>query len=225
MKRSVRRDESLPAFKCDVPALGTAIASLLEQFSDGDPRLSIQVSLGHEELSFVSTDEILAVASSLPSTVYDVTILVFDSSNGRQRYASLTARYDDSLSISAKAESEAWCAGVTEVIRAFAVRHRRWYGALRSWVVWAAAIMMTIGPLFVPSVAKRPVSSLGWADVPWFVTLGALWALSFGYRRVFRPFTLVVRHDESWMRKYATEITVIAALISAAAAVIALTQR
>jgi hypothetical protein len=99
MKRTVDRDQNLPAFACDPPSLQTLISALLAHFGDGEKRLSIDVKLKNEELSFSSMEELMSQQAVLPNTVRDIWISIRDWKSDSTRSVRLSSRYRDMPSV------------------------------------------------------------------------------------------------------------------------------
>jgi hypothetical protein len=92
-------------------------------------------------------------------------------------------------------------------------------------MVWVSAFALG----FFPAVLGLPGSPFAIRSIAfttaWLSGLVLAWAVYFRFKLIFPPFELRIRAEERWIRKFATEITVLAAVISAVAAIIALVQK
>lgn len=224
MKRTISREVYLPAFACDLASLSSLVSGMLEPFSGGEPTVNIHFTIGKEELSFETFEELFEYRDKLPSSVTELVIRISDWSTSH-RWARISSRHHDQVRIYVEGESTSWCAAATEVAQDFAQRHKRWYASLRPWMVFTAGTLLWIIPSLYEKVNANAPSRSPQFVITWIATLLVIGSVYFRFQSIFRPFVLKVRSEERILQRFATEITVIAALVSAAAALLALLSK
>lgn len=221
MKRKIDRQHSLPPFACDFPSLDVLISELSRHFGDNDLQITIDIKLPNQELSFASVDEILGHCNLLPDSAQQIWIHM-NQWKPAWRQLTVTSYHGDSPIIIVKSDDVGWAAGATEIVRDFALRHKRWYAPLRPWLIWLIGVVLGILPAGLKYTNVTNGMKGGLELVIWLLGWALIWSVFLRYRQLFPPFELLVRPKSSWLRKYFNEITVVAAVITAMAAIIAL---
>lgn len=221
MKRSFERDRELPRFRCAPPALESFVEDVRDAFRDGEPRFSITVELNGETAEFEAFGELRA-ATFLPTEVRRFSLHVSDWSRDRHRSFRLWARGAGNPKASAEGDSDAWCAGLVELSRAFASRHRVWYSFIPPWLFGFLLAAFGTVPWIASSLFGTEILSSWSRAVAFLIAWGLLLYLWISSSRIFPSAVLVLQPEEKWIKRYSVEITVIAAAISAVAAILAL---
>lgn len=189
MVRSIERTKRFPPFRCDAAEIERFTQEIFAEFKDGDPRLSINVVLPGEELTFSVWDE-LRQAEGLPALVTEWSLSIHDQKQSRR--CSISSRYDNYAHVHATSTSEAWCAGLVEIVRSFAHQHRRWYWPIRFGVMLAA--MSIAGGTFGAWVASRSPAPITAAPAITWLLCGLILFFSIvSYRRIFPPAQIIIR--------------------------------
>lgn len=215
MNRKFERKAKLPAFLCDLSTFENFILEMVQEFPSGSPRISISVSNPGEELSFSSIDEIRAYGK-LPATVHNLNVHIGDYFNDDGRVVSLISGSDKAYA-RADGPSEVWCAGVVEKAKVFARNSRTWYWFIHPALIWALSIVAFNFMVQIVLNQKKyayPMASI----ITLTIFSGITGYLFFCYGRVFRPISIVINSKDSWTKKYATELMIGAAIVSAIAA-------
>lgn len=213
MKREVERDKNLPSFEIDVAELEVLLGRLIDLFDDPDKvRCSIDIKLKDEALSFKSVDEIKGY-DALKGKVTNFSIWL---SQNEKRISIRTNMFISTLvTVSTKADSEAWCAGAIETVHSFITSHRTWY----YWFVkWPFGLLL-MAMAFVPSVAEK----LGHKDLFANTTMSSAWlfvtlflAILYFTKGKFLPVaTLRISNEDGFLRRRAPELSLIIALLTA----------
>ncbi len=215
MKRSFERRSKLPAFACELATFENLLNEMAEEFPSKSPKLSISVSLSGEDLTFESIEEIRQY-NALPSRISNLSVRLGEYAQEGTRSLSVRSGIMDLPQVYADGPSEAWCAGLVEKTRLFARHHRRWYWFIKPWVVWLLTVV-TGGFLSFGATGpeKYRLSKIGLGSllIFWLIT----WYLFFSYGRIFKPMVLITNLEESWLKRYSTELTIAAAVVSALA--------
>ena len=235
MKRTLIRAYQLPAFRTDLAGLEALVATLVKEFEPEKPRVYLEVTLPGERLEFGSFDEMRS-APGLPPRLTVLWISIRDrfmsdraGDDDRDRSCSIRLSASSQANVTAEAQSAAWAAGLIETVKEFAARNKVWYGPLRPWVVVVVSFAFSLLPAVFafsplapdPFLTVRPKFTLGPLALPWALAMITLWALMFRFPRLFPQAVVVVRDEHSWIRRHATELTVLGTLLSALAAIYA----
>lgn len=217
MKREVERKLKLPAFSVSVSQLGVLISRLTELFSEEDKlHLSIDVTLKSEKLSFDSIDELMSYPHLRGGiTEFSVWILQYGSANRMVSIVSGSFLFDSRSTVSAKAETEAWCAGVLETVHSFMLSHKLWYHwfviAPIGWLLFFIGNVPTVALQFVEegTVIQKPIV------FAWLAIVFTLFVLWIGKGQLLPSSVLRVTEDDGFIRRHASELSLLIALASA----------
>jgi len=188
----------------------------LSQLTEDKLNLTIEIERRGEDLEFNSIDELETYAPNLPARVNTMKWRVYDF----PRSCRLQPTFFVGLGVVASAPTEAWCAGAIAVVETHAKRNRLWYSWIQPWIVWLVALILGFVPLLSDRLLNRPMSTPAGAALIALQTL--FWTIYFSYGRLLPRHVLVLRIEESWLRRYATELTVLLAVLSFIISVIAL---
>lgn len=215
MKREVERKQKLPAFSITVSELGVLLPRLIALFEDQDKvSVTIRVVLKNEKLSFDSIDELTAYPH-LRGRITDFSVWLSHYNSGRRVSISSGTIFDSRSTVSAEAESEAWCAGAIETVQSFMQTHKLWY----HWFVvapigWALFVLGN-----APTVALQFMTKGAVIDKPivfaWLAVVLTLFVLWVGKGRLLPSSVLRVTEDESFIRRHASELSLLLALATA----------
>jgi len=212
MKRSFEREAKLTAFRCDLATLESFVTDLCIEFSPDKPRISINID---------SFEEIKAL-EMLPASIVTFSIVLSNYKEGNSRYIYLgKATYKPY--IKAKSSSEAWCAGIVEKTKRFAQSNRPWYWFISPWIPYSLMLLCALILSYsgIGMIVSKQLGTMKTASKLVTVLISLLLAgyLFFAYERIFSPIVLLVRSEESWIKKHSTEITIVAAIVSALATI------
>ncbi len=213
MKREVERDKNLPSFEMDLAELEVLLERLVVLFDEPENvHCSIDFKLKNETLEFESVEEIKNY-KGLKGRVTKFRVWL---SQGSKRISLSTNMLLSSLvTVSTKADHEAWCAGAIETVHAFVLAHRTWY----HWFVkWPFGILL-LAMIFVPSVIEK----IGYEDLFKNKALSAAWlflalflsVLYFTKGKFLPVVTLRISNEESFIRRKAPELSLLIALLTA----------
>ena len=220
MKREVQRSCKLPAFEIDLASLGVLHGKIAELFeSQGNIHHSIDIEKKNEELSFSGVDEI----RTYPELNGRITkFSLWYSQKGRRLRVDCTEFLGSSASASATAETEAWCAGALETVKAFFESHRVWYHWFRSlpfgWLLFGAINMPGAFIWFRIFNKTLTVSSASIAG--WILATITVAILYFGKGRLLPAASLIITEEESYWHRKAPEWSLIIALLAAVLTVV-----
>lgn len=223
MKREVERKQKLPAYAISVSQLSVLVARLTDLFQGQDKdkvNITIRITLKNEKLSFDSIDELLAYPE-LRGRVADFSVWASQYNSGRRVWLSSGSLLFDSRStIHAEAESEAWCAGAIETVQSFLQPHKVWYHwfvvAPIGWILFFLGNGPTVALQFMPkgTVIDKTVA------FAWFAIVLTLFVLWIGKGRLLPSSVLRVTEEDSFLRRHASELSLLMALISAVLTVV-----
>ena len=212
MQRQVERERVLPAFSLGLGDFEVLIKRLLALFDAEDVYVSINITLKGEELTFKSVEEIKEYAA-LKGTVGTFSIWI---SAGNKRI-SLRSRllFGQMPTISAVADSEAWCAGATETAYSFLVAYRRWYSwfiaAPIGWLLLILGNTPIVAILVLPKGTPVPKPIL----IAWLAAVLVLIVLFISRSTLLPAATLRITEEDSFVNKHAAELSLVIALVSA----------
>lgn len=215
MKREVERKQKLPAFSITVSQLGVLIPRLLALFEEQDKvSVTIRVILKSERLSFDSIEELVAYPD-LRGHITDFSVWLSHYSSGRRIWISSGTVFDSRSTVSAEAELEAWCAGAIETVHSFVQPHKLWYHwfvvAPIGWMLFVLGNAPTVALQFMAKgiVINKPLI------FAWLAVVLALFILWIGKGRLLPSSILRVTEDDSYIRRHASELSLLIALASA----------
>lgn len=214
MKREVERERTLPAFSIDLGELEALWIRLTGLFEKTDKIYSsIELKLPNETLRFDNIHE-LKQYPYLKGRIREFSLML--SHNDRQVWIRSHRIVNPQAVVTARAETEAWCAGATETAYSFLQSYRVWFhwfvSAPIGWILLSLANAPGLLRLAFPH-SFAPNTTFYAA---WLVTLLALGIL-YGFRRkLFPAVTLRITEEESFIRRHSAELSLVVALISAA---------
>ncbi len=212
MKREVSRDRNIPAFRIALADLGALLERLEPLFPEGKFSPTVTISLKNEELKFDTIAEIAAF-KGLPAQVTTFKLWIYGGA-GKSLSLRTGSFFGASTTVSASADNEAWCAGAVEVVWQFLQPYRLWYGPLRGWPLNVTALVGVNFPTFlsifgIKSISQSPLLLAAWAVAS--LALGALFA---GKNRLLPPAILQIAKEESVLRRYMPELTLLVAVLA-----------
>jgi len=220
MKKRVSREKRLPAYRLDLAALEALIAKLIPEFGQ-EPRVRVHIELKNAQYDFSSVDEIRA-CTDLPSEVVDFRLSVGDSSYEKDCTVRSGGFFNSGPKVMAESDSEAWCAGVVEIVVTFITTNRRWYSAITGWPIYIIAIF---SPLLFSALSSSKFTSLN-SHPYWWLPLALIWLVSsvifYAPSRTLPNAVLQVRSIDSVLRKFMPELTLLTAAIAVIVSVVGL---
>ena len=226
MRREIEKDAILNPTSCDLPEFGSLLRAVVAAFGASLPVPSIKVSLPGEVLEFDDIDDLLESADRLPSRITNISVGFIDHALDDSRSCWIRVWFGY-LRVSASGTDPVWCAGVVDLARDFAQRHSRWYS-------YAIRRILRILSYFLIGFVVVGAGKIAWRnlDAPTIAlalaVLAAIAAVLGAYifdDRLFPSVSISVRQEPSFLKRYQTEITVIAAAVSAVAAFLAILLR
>jgi len=220
VKKQVNRERKLPAFSLSTGELEVLWSRLRKLFDDpADIYVRIQIRLPSEQLEFANFEE-LKQYPHLPSRVTNFDIWL--SQNERHITIRSQWRLGSRATVSATAESEAWCAGAIETVFSFVQSYKLWYSWFLSTPVFWVLNLMANAPVVAlmstgdrlervhPFLAEHPVVVfIGWPGA--FFTLLLLW---FANERLLPSAVIRISDSEGFVRKHAVELQLTLAAVS-----------
>lgn len=214
MERKVDRERKLSAFEIDLGDLEALLQRLCQLFdSQAVVRCKIEISLKQESLTFKSVDEIKEYGA-LKGSVAKFFIRIFDM-NCRSISVSSGCRIFYQATVSANAESEAWCAGAIETVTSFLQTKRVWYHWFAAWPYTVLILIMAGIPYAIGKIIEKDFFKNKSFAIGWLITMLLFAILSISRERFFPAGSLTITSDESFLRRKASELTLIIAIISA----------
>ena len=221
MERRIVRNKTLPSFSIDIAELELLISKITSEFNaDDELHTSITIKLSNVELRFSSVAE-LRVSTELPDKINDLklymasrgkTVLLLPSLAGTM-FASFAGPYV----VSAESDSEAWCAGMVDVISTTAHKNKALYSMINK-IPFLPILFVAIFMLFM-----IPDDSFQKIDKNTLAIPLSLFLLLYQIKlKLFLPFTLKIKSSESIIRRFAPELALIFALVGCIAGVAAL---
>jgi len=211
MEREVEREKKLPAFSIRLGELEALWQRLLSLYDNAENVYgSIDITLSAEKLEFDNIEE-LKQYPGLKGKITNFSLRV--SKGGRRVYLRSGSFLNSECIVSAAAETEAWCAGAIETVFSFLRSYKVWYSWLASAPLgWVLLIFANI-----PSIAfwTLPKGSIGMLSITgWLSTLIALVFIYFFRWRLFPVAAIRITEEESYIRRYSSELSLIIALLS-----------
>jgi hypothetical protein len=214
MKRSFERSTKLPPFRCDLPAFESLVDEVRGALDPEKTSITLSISLENgEQIDFEDFNE-LRTAPALPAQIHRVRVQLYERFGERKwgLYAS-----DGPAVVRVNGDSAAWCAGLEARTLDFAKRHAVW---ARSFVEnFALAFTGLIAGLSAAPVARA--MSGRWIAAQ-LVGVAIVLYLYFSRNRFFPQFTIDLRKEETALTRRGPTIALVAAVVSAIAAVLQL---
>lgn len=216
MKREFISIGTIPAFRAKLSDFRKFIGELERQFP-AKREVQINVYLSNQSsVSFTDLEEFFE-GSALPEVIRGIEISIGDPSDGRGLGITLGATLAARSGFIVGGPDYVWPNGVGQFIREFFSEHRRWYSFFRTGrgtLLIPLIIGVLVGFTLSVSGIERPRSTA------LVVTglLGLLMPLA-RYQRLFPLAVIVVRGNESFLRRWLPEVSTAIALASLAAAI------
>jgi hypothetical protein len=218
MKREVERKKKLPAFSFGIGELEILWGRLLALFDSSETvHCNIEIKLPSENLKFESIEE-LKRYTQLRGRITKFSLWL--SQGGRRVLITSSYSFGFPPEVSATAETERWCAGAIETVFSFVQSNRLWY----HWFVSVPFGVIFYLFLFIPFTALMFLPKgqsldktllTGWIGI--VITLGILY---FAKTILLPSSVLRVTQEEGFIRRYAAELSLIIAIITAILTVI-----
>lgn len=213
MKRELNREKNLPSFSLSVGDLELLWNRVSDLFGDGELYRTITVELSSERLEFDDIEE-LKDCTYLPDKITDFS-LSFSLLRGGKRVTVSPRRGLSNLSyVAAHADNEAWCAGAIETVYSLVSSNREWYSWFNSapigYILWFLILMPSIFTILLPD--DHQYNSIVWLG--WLVTLCTIGFLYMFKSKLLPAAVLTIRERDSFIRRYASELSLILGLIS-----------
>ena len=214
MKREVERDKNLPSFEMDVVEFGVLIDRLIALFDEPENvHSSIDFKLKNESLEFESVEEIQNY-KELKGKVTNIRVWL---SQGGKRISISTNMFMSSLvTVSTKADTEAWCAGAIETVHSFVLTHRTWYHWFIKWPFGTLLLLMVWAPTIVDKVGSEDILKNDTLSSAWMFLTILLGVLFLSRGRLLPVVTLRITNEEGFIRRRAPELSLAIALLTAA---------
>jgi hypothetical protein len=212
MRREVKRSRGLQAFRIDLPQLEALLIRIVGLFPSTPVSQVINVRVGDEELEFANVEEMRTYAD-LPSRITSFRIRVSEGSRRVSLAAERQVGTPTSASVSAEAETPAWCAGAVETVDTFLRGHRQWYFWFRGGPLLIAAILAMILPAVALALAGVETVAIRFLapSIAGFIALLGLYLME---DRLFPVAVLEVRQVETAIRQYMPELTLFMAALA-----------
>lgn len=222
MKREVKRQRVLPAYRIDIPEIGLLWKRCRDLFPEPDKvYCSLIFELPAETLRFSSFEELVGFQGLPPQvTVFSLWLNQGDRHISLRSSTILGSRPE----VSAGGDGEAWCAGAVETVYSFLANHRATY----SWFIaaplgWMLFLLTSVVPLatalaskfWQPELRIPVAAAYSWAALICTVSL-----LYFTRHRLFPMTVLVVRETQGYIRRHVAELSLFVAVVSAALSII-----
>jgi hypothetical protein len=212
MKREVRREAKLPAFSITLAELELLWGKLVALFDTPEGIYAmIDVTLPSEQLEFRNVEE-LRNYNALPS---QITSFWISLSKGERSVNIRMGSFLIRPEVSAKAESEVWCAGAVECVMTFAHAHKLWYNwFLAVPVGWALVLVGNI-PISMLTLSSKGTHIERTFILAWLAILATLGILYVAKSRLLPPGVIQVSTSEGILKRRAPELALLLALVSA----------
>jgi hypothetical protein len=221
LKTEINREKKLPAFEMSLVEADLLIESIRNHAFDRALPVTIEIEIKHrqETLRFESISE-MTNHSSLDSRELKFSLLMVQGENSLAiKSEQLLAAHPVAL---AKGSTAVWCAGAIEAVAISLARRHIWYGLFIQSRVMVTAVVLFGGSLlwWVDSIkpAKLPEKA-GWLVI---ATIGLMMLLAHFRSTIFPAAVLHIRREENFLKRKGAEITVIATVVAAFAAVLGL---
>lgn len=197
------------------------IVRLLALFEEqDDAHVSIDIELKNEKLSFVDVNELVAYPD-LRGKIADFSVWVYNYRSGhRISISSGGRRFRTHSTVSAKADTEAWCAGAIETVHSFLQTHKLWYHWFLVTPIGWLILILGYGPTFVLLVAPKETVIEKPIIFAWLAIVLTLFILWIGRRKLLPSSILRLTDEEGFIRRYASELSLSIALVSVALTII-----
>jgi hypothetical protein len=222
MRRNVERESKLPAFSVNVAELEVLWNRLLKLFEDSDSdryysRLS--VTLPSEELVFDNIEE-LRQYSELKGKTSNFSLTLSEYSSSRR--ISIRSGYilSSHALVRVSGDNEAWCAGAIEVVLSFLQNHKIWYSWLVSAPLGWYLFLLTWVPNIIFALLPKDIKINKLFVAAWLAITITLAIIYIGRAKLLPSSIIRFSDEESFIKKYGVELSLIIAVISAVLTII-----
>ncbi|MDP3266881.1 MAG: hypothetical protein Q8M39_08635 [Sulfuricurvum sp.] len=214
MKREVTREKIIPSFLIGISELEALIDRMSLLFNQNDRiNISISISIPFETLEFNSVQE-LREYSDIKGKTSEFRIWLNQDNKRISIHSTSKTFFYSVCDITAKGDSEAWCAGAIETVYSFLSTYRVWYSWLRSVPLgWIIFIFMNI-PTFMKWYSIDKYSLNNPLIIAWIATFSLLLFLYFFKHKLLPSATLVITEKEGYIQRHIGEIGLILAVLS-----------
>lgn len=220
MKREVRRQKVLRSFSIDISQLEALCIRLTTLFKD--PKnvvVCIEIDLPNQTLKFDSVEQLM----QFPGLHGKVTRFSFSiAETGRSVFISARRFLGSRPYVYALGESEAWCAGAVESAQSFVESNSLWYHWFVITPIGWMLFLINLFPLANQLAQPHGVKITGSATIWWGALLFVLFFVYVAKMLVLPTAVLEITKEETFIRKYAAEVSFGLALISVLLSVIGL---
>ncbi len=217
MKRNVERESKLPAFSVNVAELEVLWNRLLKLFEDTESdryysRLS--VNLTSEELVFDNIED-LRQYSELKGKVSNFSLTLSEYSSSRRISIRSSYILNSHALVRVSGDNEAWCAGAIEVILSFLQNHKLWYNWLVSAPLGWYLIFLAWVPNIILALLPKDIKINKLFGAAWLAITITLAIIYIGRTKLLPSSIIRFSDEESFIKKYGVELSLIIAVISA----------
>jgi hypothetical protein len=218
MKREVEREQKLPPFRIGIPELEVLFDRLLALFPEPENvHCSVDLNLKSEKLEFSSAAELRQYGLLRG----EITVFSLYLAQGGKRISLRSSGvFGGAGAITAKAESEAWCAGAIETATSFLQSYRLWYhwfySSLVGWMLYAITFISMFSIATLPRTTHIPKPIL----YAWIAVTATVAILYFARSRLLPASILLVSKEDSFLQRNAAQLSLLIAVISAVLTVI-----
>lgn len=218
MKREVERDKSLPSFEMDIAELDVLLRRLVALFDEPEKvHCNIDFKLKNESLEFESVEEIQNY-KDLKGGMSNFSIWL--SQGGKRISIRTSMLLSSSVTVSTKADNEAWCAGAIETVHSFVLSHRTWYHWFVKWPFGILLMAMAFAPSIIGKITHDDLFKNKTLFSAWLFLIFFLAVLYFTKGRFLPMVILRISNEESFIRRRAPELSLLIALLTALITVI-----
>lgn len=228
MKIVAERERKLPSYRLNAEELGHFLRLLISKFdseNDGDEEdnfrdklhFSFSITKKKDEIQFENVDEVIEYCNGIHNPRITKFSLYISKGLRDKRISVYGGLFSTSSTIKATSESVEWSIGVLEAASDFIDNHRTWY-----W--WFSYIPFSLGALSFGATGTyaslqklSPWVSASFAGLA-FVSL----FFTFFEESLFPGALIETKTKESFIKRYASELSVIISLASLIVALIAL---
>jgi hypothetical protein len=214
IRRTIDRNERLPDFRCDIAQLQSLFNRIIEHFGEtAELSMSISVPLKTEKLDFDNFDE-MKLYDGLPPKITKYSISLRER-NGNKSCSLRTGLLIEKVQINVSADNEAWCAGITELCRDFAQRHRMWYAFIKRSYLFILFFIMSVIPAISKYLFRDDILfSTFYSGLRWFFVWISIGMLAYFDDSIFPASIVIIRKERSLWREYVPELSLIVAILA-----------
>lgn len=207
MKKQVSLTQKLPPFRINLEGLELLLKKLGAEF-DLEPRIKIYIYLNDTKYEFSSVQEIrncpdnLAKAKNFDISLYSDTQWI--------RLSVENKWYVSEARIRVESSREVWSSGLIKSIPKFMKPYKRWYSFIKKMPLGVIFFILSALPLILILFGfKFSIHSFG----IWISILSIIALVKLGSSYFFPSAVLYIKEDQSIIRKYQSELTLLLALL------------